>query len=195
MIAMPFMAIHFKRKLCVDTLFPARESLVSDIPDGTGKSLSFFYSVQLVFNFVKFAPTATFFPLHSQKSLWVSCLGPLLFSSLTPPSPLHSTLFCLSVSLFVFSTSACLSWDGIWFMMILSPPPPPPKLTVSASPALVYLFVINCMVQITNILWRPTFHVVQFLILLWRDFIYVKIPEWEGNKSASRLYVYAPKVE
>jgi hypothetical protein len=55
--------------VCVETLFPARENLVSDIPAGTGKSLIFFYSVQLVFNFVKFAPTATFFPLHFQKSL------------------------------------------------------------------------------------------------------------------------------
>ncbi len=34
---------------------------------------------------------------------------------------------------------------------------------------------------------------VQFVILLWRDFIYVKIPEWDANESAGRLYYYAPK--
>jgi hypothetical protein len=37
--------------------------------------------------------------------------------------------------------------------------------------------------------------IVQFVILLWRGFTYVKIPEQNVNKSASRLYVYAPKVE
>jgi hypothetical protein len=37
--------------------------------------------------------------------------------------------------------------------------------------------------------------IVLFVILLWRDFIYVKIPEWDANKSANRLHVYAPKVE
>ncbi len=31
-------------------------------------------------------------------------------------------------------------------------------------------------------------------MLLWRDFIYVKILDWDANKSASCLYVYAPKV-
>ncbi len=44
-------------------------------------------------------------------------------------------------------------------------------------------------------MWRATFNVVQFVVLSWRDFIGVKIPEWDANKSASRLYVYAPKVE
>ncbi len=37
--------------------------------------------------------------------------------------------------------------------------------------------------------------IVQFVMLLWRGFIYVKILEWNVNKSASRLYVGAPKVE
>ncbi len=37
--------------------------------------------------------------------------------------------------------------------------------------------------------------IVQVLTLLGGVFIYVKIPEWDVNKSASRLYVYAPKVE
>jgi hypothetical protein len=37
--------------------------------------------------------------------------------------------------------------------------------------------------------------IVQFVILLWRGFIPLKILEWNVNKSASRLYVYAPKVE
>ncbi len=32
------------------------------------------------------------------------------------------------------------------------------------------------------------------VIVLGRGFIYVKIIEWNANKSASRLYVYAPKV-
>jgi hypothetical protein len=36
--------------------------------------------------------------------------------------------------------------------------------------------------------------IVQFVIL-WLDFIYVKIPELDANKFASRLYIYAPKVE
>ncbi len=36
--------------------------------------------------------------------------------------------------------------------------------------------------------------IVQFVILLWRDVIYVKIPEWDAKKSASRLYIYAPRV-
>jgi hypothetical protein len=36
--------------------------------------------------------------------------------------------------------------------------------------------------------------IVQFLILLLRGFIHVKILEWNANKSASRLYVYAPSV-
>ncbi len=40
-------------------------------------------------------------------------------------------------------------------------------------------------------LWRPTFNVVQFVILLWRDFICVKISQWYASKSASRLYVTA----
>ncbi len=54
----------FQAKLCVDTSFPAMENLVGDIPDGTGKSLTFFYSVQLVFNIVMCAPTAACFSLH-----------------------------------------------------------------------------------------------------------------------------------
>ncbi len=37
------------------------------------------------------------------------------------------------------------------------------------------------------LLWRPTFNVVQYVILLWRDFIYVKFPQWDANKSASPL--------
>jgi hypothetical protein len=46
----------------------------------------------------------------------------------------------------------------------------------------MYTLVINLMI-------------VQFVILLWRDFMYVKIPEWDTNKSASRLYFNAPKEE
>jgi hypothetical protein len=37
--------------------------------------------------------------------------------------------------------------------------------------------------------------IVQFVILLRRGFIHAKILEWNVNKSASRLYVYAPKVD
>jgi hypothetical protein len=36
--------------------------------------------------------------------------------------------------------------------------------------------------------------IVQFVILLWRGFIHVKILEWNVYKSASRLYFYVPKV-
>ena len=44
-----------------------------------------------------------------------------------------------------------------------------------------------------KVLSRPIYMFVQFVILLWRGF-YVKILEWNVNNSASRLYVYAPKV-
>jgi hypothetical protein len=37
--------------------------------------------------------------------------------------------------------------------------------------------------------------IVQFIILLWRGFNHVKILDWNVNKSASRLYINAPKVE
>jgi len=37
--------------------------------------------------------------------------------------------------------------------------------------------------------------VIQFVILLWRDFNHVKILDWNVNKSDSRLYINAPKVE
>jgi hypothetical protein len=125
---LPIQGDTFQEKLCVDTLFPARESLVSDIPTGTGKSLTFFYSVQLVFNIVICPPTAAFLSFHFQKSLWVNFLVSLLFSSFTPPFPLHSTLFCLSVS------------------DIFIPPYPQTHnnyLTVSASSTLVYIFICH----------------------------------------------------
>jgi hypothetical protein len=32
--------------------------------------------------------------------------------------------------------------------------------------------------------------IVQFVILLWRRYIYAKILEWNVNKSASRIYVF-----
>ncbi len=35
---------------------------------------------------------------------------------------------------------------------------------------------------------------VQFIILQWRGFIYVKVLGWNVNKFASCLYVYAPEV-
>ncbi len=38
-------------------------------------------------------------------------------------------------------------------------------------------------------------YIVQLITVLWRGFIYVKIIEWNVNKSASRLYVYLPTVE
>jgi hypothetical protein len=38
-------------------------------------------------------------------------------------------------------------------------------------------------------LWRPTFNFVQLVIVLWRDFICVKIPQCNAYKSASCLYV------
>jgi hypothetical protein len=44
-----FWYVHCKKRLAIvlsQKLFPAGESLVSGIPDGTGKSLTFFYSVQ-----------------------------------------------------------------------------------------------------------------------------------------------------
>jgi hypothetical protein len=37
--------------------------------------------------------------------------------------------------------------------------------------------------------------IVQFVILLWRGFNHVKILDWNVNKSASRLYINAPRVE
>ncbi len=37
--------------------------------------------------------------------------------------------------------------------------------------------------------------IVQFIILLCRSFIYVKILEWNVSKSACRFYINAPKVE
>jgi hypothetical protein len=37
--------------------------------------------------------------------------------------------------------------------------------------------------------------IVQFVILLWRGFNHVKILDWNVNKSASRIYINAPKVE
>ncbi len=37
--------------------------------------------------------------------------------------------------------------------------------------------------------------IVQFVILVWRGFNHVKILDWNINKSASRLYINAPKVE
>jgi hypothetical protein len=36
---------------------------------------------------------------------------------------------------------------------------------------------------------------VQLLILLWRSFIHEEISEWNVNKSANRLDIYAPKME
>jgi hypothetical protein len=37
--------------------------------------------------------------------------------------------------------------------------------------------------------------IVQFVILLWLGFNHVKILDWNVNKSASHLYINAPKVE
>ncbi len=44
---------------------------------------------------------------------------------------------------------------------------------------------------------RTDVHTVtpQLLILLWRSFIYEEISEWNVNKSANCLDIYAPKVE
>ncbi len=168
----------FQAKLCVDTLFPARESLVSDITAGTGKSLTFLQCIAGV-QYRHVCTNGGIFYTPFSKVFWVNSLVSLLFSSLTPPSPLHSTLYCLSVSLFPV-LYLCM-FVMRWYMIHDKCIPPLPKRTtiisLSLHHLLVYLFVIDCMVQITNILWRPTFHVVQFLILLWRDFIYVKIPE------------------
>ncbi len=40
-----WLVIHSKKKLAIFQLFPARESLVRDIPAGDGKRYPFFYSV------------------------------------------------------------------------------------------------------------------------------------------------------
>ena len=53
---------------------------------------------------------------------------------------------------------------------------------------------VNRIGLLNMVLWRPTINVVQLVKLLWRDFICIKIPQGNANKSASRLYVYAPKV-
>jgi hypothetical protein len=44
---------------------------------------------------------------------------------------------------------------------------------------------------------RPTYNdcTLQFVILLRSGFNHVKILDWNVNKSASRLYIDAPKVE
>jgi hypothetical protein len=51
--------------------------------------------------------------------------------------------------------------------------------------------------DIIIILSQPIYYTLfeQFVILLWRGFIVEEIIEWYVNKSASRLYVYAPQVE
>jgi hypothetical protein len=36
------------------------------------------------------------------------------------------------------------------------------------------------------VLWRPLFFIALFVIVLWREFICVKIPQGEANKSANR---------
>jgi hypothetical protein len=37
-----------------------------------------------------------------------------------------------------------------------------------------------------NTLWRPIFISALYIIVLWREFNYVKIPQGEANKSANR---------
>jgi hypothetical protein len=36
------------------------------------------------------------------------------------------------------------------------------------------------------VLWRPLFIIALFVMVLWREFICVKIPQGEANKSANR---------
>jgi len=46
------------------------------------------------------------------------------------------------------------------------------------------------------VLWRPIFIIALFVIVLWREFNCVKIPQGEANKSAKIAgVIYAPKVE
>ncbi len=42
-----FISVHCKKVSGIFKLFPARESLVSDIPAGDGKTVNLFYSVAL----------------------------------------------------------------------------------------------------------------------------------------------------
>ncbi len=63
----------------------------------------------------------------------------------------------------------------------------------------VYIY-IKSHVSIADYIWNAKSIVVAYLRWLyssryWRGFILVKMLEWNVKKSASRLYVYAPKVE
>ncbi len=49
-------------------------------------------------------------------------------------------------------------------------------------PACLYIFLAS----LINSLWRPIFIIVLFVIVLWREFNRVKIPQSEANKSANR---------
>ncbi len=49
--------------------------------------------------------------------------------------------------------------------------------------------------KIVNITARVCTVFVQLVILFLRSFIYEEISEWNVNKSANRLDIYAPKVE
>jgi hypothetical protein len=43
------------------------------------------------------------------------------------------------------------------------------------------------------ILWRPIFIIVQFVIVLWRELNWVKIPQSEANKSVNRWVILRAK--
>ncbi len=50
----------------------------------------------------------------------------------------------------------------------------------------------NCLMQV---LWRPIFIIVQFVIVSWRELNCVKIPQGGANKSANRWVNLTSKVE
>jgi hypothetical protein len=73
-------------------LFPAGESLVSDMPAGDGKIANFFYSVETPWadELKRCKPVATLFMcgiyiLPGRKAVWVNILDHDLSAVLTPP--------------------------------------------------------------------------------------------------------------
>jgi hypothetical protein len=78
-------------------------------------------------------------------------------------------------------------------------PPLPDRTLPPAAPQPMYettgYFTFKNNETINNILWRPIFIIVQFVIVLWLELNCVKIPQDDANKSANRFDIYAPKVE
>jgi hypothetical protein len=55
-------------------------------------------------------------------------------------------------------------------------------------PLLLYLCVRYIRTQrITNMLWRPIYIIILYVIVLWRKFNYVKISQSEANKIRESL--------